>query len=245
MYTTKTVMVPRQDSELPVHRWIPTQPPRAGVVIVQEIFGVSTYIRQRAADLAREGYVVDVPDLYFRLADPVVADDDPELLARGMELMAHTPWEQAARDLLAATSRLKSDLPALAATDRLACVGFCYGGGLAYAAAADAEANGSSPIDALVSYYGSALPTLLDRHVRVPSLHHFGTADQFIPMDQVEQIRAHVEADGARFRLYEGADHAFDNSLPAFHHAHASREAWEETVTFLRSMLDPDEEDSR
>src|SRR5699024_10352378 len=143
MYTTKTVRVPRQDSELPVHRRLPTQPPRAGVVIVQGSSGVSTYIRQRAADLGREVYVVDVPELYFRLADPVVADDDPELLARGMELMAHTPWEQAARDLLAATSRLKSDLPALAATDRLACVGFCYGGGLAYAAAADAEANGS------------------------------------------------------------------------------------------------------
>jgi|SRR5690625_546855 len=237
MYTTETVTVPRQDGELPVHRWIPKQQPRAGVVIVQEIFGVSTYIRQRAGDLAREGYVVDIPELYFRLADPVVADDDPDLLARGMELMANTPWEQATGDLLAAARRLKSDLPSLAATDRLACVGFCYGGGVAYAAAANAEAEGSSPIDALVSYYGSALPTLLNSHVRAPSLHHFGTADQFIPMDQVEQIRAHVEADGAQFRLYEGADHAFDNNLPTFHHSEASQAAWEETVSFLSSVL--------
>lgn len=242
MYTTETVMVPRPDGELPVHRWLPNERPRAGVVIVQEIFGVSTYIRERAADLAHEGYVVDVPELYFRLTDPVVADDDPELLARGMELMANTPWQQAVNDVLAAMRYLKADLPPLAATDQLGCVGFCYGGGVAYAAAAKAEAEGSSPIDALVSYYGSALPTLLDLRVQTPSLHHFGTADQFIPMEQVEQIRAHVEADGARFHLYDGADHAFDNSLPAFHHPAASQAAWTETVSFLSSTLNSAQE---
>src|SRR5690625_986265 len=130
MVTPIKEFVSRPDGALPVHRWVPDNA-RAGVVLAQEIFGVSTFVRQRAADLAREGYVVDVPDLYFRLADPVVADDDPELLTRGMELMADTPWEQATGDLLAAASHLKLDLPSLATTDRLASVGFCYGGGLA------------------------------------------------------------------------------------------------------------------
>lgn len=236
MYTTETVTVPRTGGELPVHRWIPADP-RAGIVVVQEIFGISTYIRDRAADLAQAGYVVDVPELYFRLEDPVVADDDPSLLQRGMDLMANTPWEQAVGDLLAATSQLKSDLPDLASSDHLGYVGFCYGGGLAYAAAATAEENEGSPIDALVSYYGSALPTLLDREVAAPSLHHFGSADQFIPMEQVEKIRTHVEKAGAEFYLYDGADHAFDNTLTTFHHAQAAAAAWPRTLEFLKQNL--------
>lgn len=236
MNTTETVMVPRGDDELPVYRWVPENP-RAGIVIVQEIFGVSSYIRDRAVDLAEAGYVVDVPALYFRLDDPVVADDDPNLLARGMDLMAATPWAQAVADLLAATEKLKADLPGLASSDRLGQVGFCYGGGVAYAATAAAESAGNSPVDALVSYYGSALPTLLDQHVAAPSLHHFGTADQFIPMDQVEQIEVHVEGPGVQFHLYEGADHAFDNTLPAFHHAEAAALAWRRTLEFLSEHL--------
>lgn len=236
MHTTETVMVPRDDGQMPVHRWLPKNP-RAGVVLVQEIFGVSTYIRQRARDLADTGYVVDVPELYFRLEDPVVDDDDPNLLARGMELMAATPWDQAVADLLAATHHLRGELPTLAAREHLAYVGFCYGGGLAYAAAATAEAQGASPVDVVVSYYGSALPTLLDLSVGAPSLHHFGTADQFIPMAEVEKIKRHVEAAGAEFHLYEGADHAFDNTLQMFHHEEASRAAWERTLEFLDEKL--------
>lgn len=229
-------MVPRDGGDLPVYRWIPKEP-RAGIVLVQEIFGVSTYIRDRAADLAEAGYVVDVPELYFRSDHPVVADDDPELLAKGMALMAETPWEQAVGDVLAATANLSAELPALGAGSQLGFVGFCYGGGLAYAATAAAESEGDSPVKALVSYYGSALPTLLDLHVDAPSLHHFGTSDSFIPMAAVEQIRAHVEKAGAEFHLYDGADHAFDNSLPAFHHAEAAATAWPRTLEFLDRTL--------
>ena len=236
MVTPIKEFVSRPDGALPVHRWVPDNA-RAGVVLAQEIFGVSTFVRQRAADLAREGYVVDVPELYFRLDDPVVADDDPDLLARGMALMEATPWEQAVADLLAAVARLKSVLPRLASSNRLALVGFCYGGGLAYAAAAEAEAGGDSPVDALVSYYGSALPHLLDRTVTAPSLHHFGTADAYIPPHEVERIQAHVEAGGAQFHLYEGAGHAFDNPLPAFHHPEAGQRAWARTREFLAAHL--------
>ena len=89
----------------------------------------------------------------------------------------------------------------------------------------------------------SALPTLLDRAdaVTVPSLHHFGTADSFVPLDQVEQIRAAVTADGereqVRFQLHEGAGHAFDNPHPGLHHAAAAEAAWEQTQQFLAQTL--------
>lgn len=235
-YTTQTLQVSTGGEQLPVHRWLPKNP-RGGIIIVQEIFGVSTYIRDRAADLANEGYVVDVPELYFRLEDPVVADDDPELLARGMGLMNATPWEQAVSDVRAAITHLNQSLPGLGAPDRVGVVGFCYGGGLAYAATAANESTGDDSITAMVSYYGSALPTLLDLTVTTPSLHHFGTSDSFIPMEAVAKIRAHVEPTGAVFHLYDGADHAFDNTLHAFHHAQAANVAWGRTVEFLAEKL--------
>ena len=121
-------------------------------------------------------------------------------------------------------------------------MGFCYGGGLAFSAAASA-AEEDRPVSTLVSYYGSALPTLLDRAeaVDVPSLHHFGTADAFIPLEQVERIREAVTADGAReqvrFMLHEGAGHAFDNPHPGLHHAGAAEAAWQQTLGFLAEAL--------
>ena len=88
-------------------------------------------------------------------------------------------------------------------------IGFCFGGGLAFNVAAEDE------VDVLVSYYGSSLADLIDlaREVDVPSLHHFGTADAFIPAETFGQVRAAVTAAGAQFETYEGANHAFDNPI--------------------------------
>jgi carboxymethylenebutenolidase len=98
--------------------------------------------------------------------------------------------------------------------------------------------DGAAP-DALVSYYGSALPQLLDlaSQVDVPSLHHFGLSDSYIPPEQVRAIEAAVTAHGATFLTYEGAGHAFDNPRPEFHHAQASQQAWEATRAWLAEHL--------
>ncbi len=114
-------------------------------------------------------------------------------------------------------------------------VGFCLGGGLAFNVAAV-----ESP-DALVSYYGSAIPDQLDLAplVNAPSLHHFGLADAYIDQATVEQVRGAVTADGrpAEFEVYEGANHAFDNDDFGLHHAEASALAWQRTLDFLGRTL--------
>ncbi len=110
-------------------------------------------------------------------------------------------------------------------------VGFCFGGGLAFNVAADVAPA------VLVSYYGSALPGLLDLapQVTCPSLHHFGTADDYLPLAQVDAITAAVTADGrpARVELHEGANHAFDNDDFFLHHPEATARAWQQTTAFL------------
>ena len=241
-----TLPIPTDADDLPGLLWLPEDldQPVPGLVVLQEIFGLSSYMQQRCADLAARGYAVLAPQLFARLDPPVVGIEDGEdlqaWLEDGMALTSRVPWERAEADAIAAIGALRAH--GAVDSERVGLVGFCYGGGLAFAAAASA-AEEDRPVSALVSYYGSALPTLLDRaaQVDVPSLHHFGTADAFIPLEQVERIREAVTADGAReqvrFVLHEGAGHAFDNPHPGLHHAGAAEAAWQQTLGFLAETL--------
>ncbi len=215
---------------MPAFQWLPPQGRGPGVLLVQEIFGVSDYIKQRAADLAALGYVVVAPEFYWRLDNADVDETQPDFLERGVALAGRTDWAAAVRDGVAALQYLRhSDL----VTGGVGLVGFCFGGGLAFNIAAV-----DSP-DALVSYYGSALPNLLGLapSVTAPSLHHFGTSDAYLPPDVVNTIREAITRPGVQVELHEGAGHAFDNPHPAFHHAAASAAAWQTTVGFLSSAL--------
>ena len=243
-----TLPIPTDAGDLPGLLWLPEDldQPVPGLVVLQEIFGLSAYMQQRCADLAARGYAVLAPQLFARLDPPVSGLEDGEelqpWLEEGMALTSRLPWERAEADALAAVGALRAH--GAVDAERVGLVGFCYGGGLAFAAAASA-AEEDRPVSVLVSYYGSALPTLLDRagDVEVPSLHHFGTADAFIPLDQVERIREAVTAGGTReqvrFVPHEGAGHAFDNPHPALHHAGAAEAAWQQTLGFLAETLPP------
>jgi carboxymethylenebutenolidase len=204
---------------MPVHVWEGSGP---GLLLLQEIFGVSGYIKQRGADLADLGYFVIAPEIYWRLDDTELDESAPDLLERAMGIVQRLDWDLAVSDSVAALDYLRGrDQPT-------GVVGFCFGGGLVFNVAAV-----SSP-DALVSYYGSALPRLLPLAPKVdaPSLHHFGDADAYLNVDEI------VPALGdAEIHRYPGAGHAFDNPLPAFHHAEASALAWRRTVAFLSRHL--------
>ena len=238
--------IPTDAGDLPGLLWLPEnlEEPAPGLVVLQEIFGLSDYLQQRCADLAALGYAVLAPQLFARLDPPLVGLEDREdfgsWLAEGVELTGQLPWERAEADAIAALGALRAHRAV--DSERVGLLGFCYGGGLAFAAAASA-ADELRPPSVLVSYYGSALPTLLGRAplVGAPSLHHFGTVDAFIPSAQVEQIREAVTAGGTReqvrFELHDGAGHAFDNPHPGLHYAEASRAAWQQTVDFLAETL--------
>jgi carboxymethylenebutenolidase len=238
--------IPSPDGPLPGLLWLPRGTTHAGpvpgVVVLQEIFGLTSYIRSRCEDLADLGYAVLAPQVYARLDPPVDAleDDTDDLLPRAMELLGRVDWDLAVRDGLSARDALAS-LPEVDDA-AVGLVGFCFGGGLAFHVAA-AASQAEVPPAALVSFYGSALPGLLHlaEDVECPSLHVFGTDDPYIPMDAVEAIREAVTAGGSRehvrFELHEGAGHAFDNPNPVFHHERASEDAWSQAEEFLGQVL--------
>jgi carboxymethylenebutenolidase len=218
------------DGAMPAHVWLPPAGGGPAVVVFQEIFGVTDYIRQRCADLAALGYVVCAPEIYWRLGVSGIDEAGEQALQQGMALAQRVDWAEAVRDGRAALHHVRGMIEV---TGGVAVLGFCFGGGLAFNVAADDEP------DALVSYYGSALPQLLDRaaDVTAPSLHHFGLADAFFPVDTVRTIEAAVTGTGARFETYEGANHAFDNPSFGLHHAEASQAAWGVTTRFLTEVL--------
>jgi carboxymethylenebutenolidase len=213
--------------------WTPASGTGPGILLLQEIFGVSRYIRRRGAALAEAGYVVLAPELYWRL-DPGLEPLDetaPDVVEQAMGRAMSLDWEQTVPDAVAG-------LEALRARDEVSgagVLGFCFGGGLGFNVAAVTDP------DCLVSYYGSALPDLLGLapQVSAPSLHHFGLADDYIPRETVERIREAVTAGDNQvvFETYEGANHAFDNDDFFLHHPEASRLAWQRTLGFLGEHL--------
>ncbi|MER7072478.1 dienelactone hydrolase family protein [Terrabacter sp. NPDC000476] len=233
--TPTDVTITTDAGAMPAHLWLPPGGQGPGIVLLQEIFGVSAYVRRRAADLAALGYVVVAPEVFWRLGvtTPVEGED---ALTRGMGLVQQLDWPAAVGDATATVEWLRDRDEVTAG---VGAVGFCFGGGLGFNVAAHLEAEGGPALDALVSYYGSALPGLHDTMtVSAPSLHHFGLADSFIDTDTVRRIEASlVEAPATVFETYAGADHAFDNDDMPWHHPAASALAWATTTEFLREHL--------
>lgn len=202
----------------------------SGMVVIQEIFGVSDYIKDVCERLSHLGYVALAPDLYSRIDGEAVIDERSEnALPRAYASMQKLDMAQAARDLASAVDHLRT-VPEVS-RGRAGIMGFCLGGGVAYLVAAASEP------DVAVCYYGSAIPGNLDKaaDVHCPLLFQFGDADEFITAEQRAAVemafagRSHTE-----FHLHHGPNHAFDNHNAAmFHHPEAAASAWRQTVAFL------------
>ena len=229
--TTETVTT-RDGARMPVFAAWPASGRGPGLVMLQEIFGVTDYIKRRARDLASLGYIVFAPHLYWRLgADVQLPENTPEGLQQAFGYMQRLDEPQAVNDAADALAYLRA-LPRTGG--RAGVFGFCLGGRLAYRVGAAADP------DVVVSYYGSGIGNLLDSaaDLSAPVVFHFGDADQFLPLEESSRIRAAFDdRPGAEVHLHAGAGHAFDNPSPMFHHQLASEEAWPQTVAFLERNL--------
>ena len=238
--TSTRVAVPTPDGDMPAHLWLPEARSGPGILLLQEIFGVSAYIERRARDLADLGYVVLCPEIWWRLGVSRV-EEGPDAIEQAFALLEQCDWPAAVVDGVLALETLDARDEVSGGTG---IVGFCFGGGLGFNVAAE-----RSP-DVLVSYYGSALPELLGivPDPRVPavgaegvsaaSLHHWGLSDQFLTRPVVEQIRDTLSPlDHVTFHTYETADHAFDNDDFFLFDQEASRLAWGRTTEWLARNL--------
>lgn len=177
-----------------------------GLVLIQEIFGVTAPIRALADGFAEDGYEVIAPALFDRLERGFEAGHDDEGRAKGLRYSQVTPWDQVQGDLQAAVDALAGPVNV---------AGLCWGGTAAWLAAC--RCGG---VAAASSFYGRRIVELLAETPRCPAILHFGKSDPSIPPSMVEQIRAaHPDLP---IYLYD-AGHGFLSDRRADYHADSAR----------------------
>jgi carboxymethylenebutenolidase len=197
----------------------PAGRPRGGVVVIQEIFGVTRHIRDVADQYAAAGYLAITPALFDRVERNVEVPYDD--IPKAVGYMKAMDNDIVTLDVEAAAARVK-------AAGKVGVVGYCWGGTLAYLAAARLK------IDAAVAYYPGGMENYLAEKPRVPVMFHFGEKDSLIPLAIVEQIKAAYPQ--GIYHLYP-ADHGFNcTDRPNFEPT-CSKLAFERSLEFLRKNV--------
>jgi len=193
---------------------------RGGIVILQEIFGVTDQLKGVADRYAALGYDIAIPALFDRQErDAVIPFDQAP---RGRDLMLTANLDQTMIDIDAAIQALR------ARGGKVGVIGFCWGGGLALRAAQVTDA------DAAVAFYGTRLPQYLDRPLVAPFMGHFGKTDDHVPPEMLAEAQAYLPQ--MEVHLYD-AGHAFANNARPSFVADADAMAHQRTEAFFATHL--------
>ncbi len=229
---SEDITVRCQDGAFNAYAAIPTAPKNAAIVVLQEIFGVNANIRQTVDDFAAAGYPAVAPNLYWRLAPDVqlnpASDEDR---ARAMDLSKQMDRNQAVADAVATLAALRASVSGVT---RTAAIGYCFGGGVAYLMAA------RNLVDAGISYYGTALTTMLEEAKGLQShlLLHIAETDHLCPPEAQQAISAALAPLGERAKIitHANAGHAFARRGGATFNQGAADHANAETMALLATL---------
>ena len=206
--------------ELDAYRSAPEGTPRGGIIILQEIFGLTDHIRSVVDQYAGNGFLTLAPSLFDRIRPGIVLDyGDVE---RGRELMMTLDRDDLVADMSAAADAVR-------AAGKVAAIGYCWGGAMADLAACRVG------VDAAVSYYGRAIVDWLDEQPQCPVLYHYGALDPLIPPEMVEQISA--GRPGHQYFVYDDAGHGFNCDGRDDYRPESAALALERTLAFLGDEL--------
>ena len=208
-------------AEIAVYHAEPKGERRGGLVLVQEIFGVTDHIRELCDEYAADGYEVLAPALYDREHPGFEAEYTGPDFERAVEL-ARTlhPFALSLKDTQTCIDALKAKGPVFI-------TGYCYGGSVAWAMAGQ-----SDDLAAASCYYGSLVPTLfIDQAPKCATIAHFGRFDTGIPMDGVEALIAKAHPLAEVF-VYE-AGHGFNSDRRKDYHEPSADLARERTLTLF------------
>ena len=153
----------------------PNDARRGGLLLIQEIFGVTDHIKELCDGFAEDGYEVIAPAFYDRLERGFQADYSPESIQKGVQYSQGTPWDQVAGDAQAAIDAMKTPVFV---------TGYCWGGAATWLAACRCEG-----VAAVACFYGRRISELKDETPKAPTILHFGKTDASIPPERIEEIR--------------------------------------------------------
>jgi carboxymethylenebutenolidase len=219
---------------LSVHE--PSGAPSAGIVVIQEAFGVNDHIEDICRRFAAEGYLAVAPHLFHRSGDPKLGYTD---FSEVMPHMAKLTADGVAEDVDAAITHINE---AGIETAHTGMVGFCMGGTVTLIACT------IRPLGAGVTFYGGGvregrfgMPSLVEAapNLNCPWLGLFGDLDQGIPVDQVEELRAAAATSGKPTEIvrYPEAGHGFHCDQRDSYHAPSAHDAWRRTLEWFGTYL--------
>jgi carboxymethylenebutenolidase len=200
------------------------------VVVVHEIYGLSTWIRSVADQLAADGYIAVAPD--FTTGKGITDQSDSSLQRQGPGVIRTLTREEVQRRLGAA-GRYGMSLPA--AEPRYGVVGFCWGGSTVFE-----HAVASADVGAVVVYYGTSPATASAASIKAPVLGLYGENDARVnatiaPMDSaMKALNKRYE-----YEIYAGAGHGFLRQQDGQNGANlaAAQKAWPRTIAFFRETI--------
>lgn len=210
-----------------------------GIVVLQEVFGVNAYIRAVTERIASLGYVAIAPALFDRQAPGFDVGYTPSELELGRKYAGHTSAEELLADVRSAIEYLQS-LPQV--QPNFGCIGFCFGGHVAYLAATLPE------IAVTASFYGRGITTFTPGGGE-PSVSKtgaiagtmymfFGMDDASIPPEHVAEIASALTQHQVRHQIwqYPGAGHGFACDLRASYNPTATADAWQHVEELFQQL---------
>ncbi len=228
---TLWVSVPSGGGAFDAYLALPPAGSGPGLVLYQEIFGVNEHIRTVAEQYALDGFVVLVPDIFWRQQPRVELGYEADDRAKGIALAGTLKPEQLMLDMRAAVDALRG--LAQVGGRKVGTLGYCMGGRLAYMSAALAE------IDAAVSYYGGGIHDQLHlvSGIHCPTQFHYAERDDHIPLSAVARVREAFAGKICEVHVYDGAMHGFNCWQRASYHAASAAVAHGRALRFLAGHL--------
>lgn len=218
---------------------------RPAVIVIQEIFGVNSHIRDVTDRFARLGYVAIAPAIYQRLAPGFEAGYTAEDVQLGRKYKEQTQVDELLSDLSSTIAYLSAKPNVSSAA--IGCIGFCFGGLVAYLAATLPE------IKATASFYGAGIPVWspgMSSENGKPTIAYtpeikgtlygfFGIADASIPPAHVDQIKAALQQSQIPHRIfrYENAAHGFFCDRRSSYQPEAAADAWNQVQELFSRLL--------
>jgi carboxymethylenebutenolidase len=215
--------------------------PFPAVIVIEEIFGVNSHIRDVTERVAREGYVAIAPDIHHRAAPGQELAYDQEGMQKGMALIPKLSADGFAADMKATLGYLRGRKDVRG--DRVGCMGFCIGGHLAYLAACTTD------VKATASFYGGGIATFSPGGgpatvtktpgIRGRILCLFGGQDPMIPAEQVEIIKKALADAGVKHEVivYPNSTHGFFCDQRGSYNPTDAADAWTRVKALFKSEL--------
>jgi carboxymethylenebutenolidase len=241
--STSYVKVTNGSLQIEAYLAMPTDGKSApGIIVLQEIFGVNSHIRDVTERLAKEGYIAIAPALFQRFAPGFETGYTPEDIKIGKEHKEQTRATELISDIQATINYLVSQTAVNG--DAIGCIGFCFGGHVAYLAATLPE------IQATASFYGAGITTMtpgggeptlsLTKEIKGRTIYaFFGMEDASIPEHEVKEIEVALNKHQILHRIfrYKGADHGFFCDQRASYNEAAATDAWNQVKQLFRQEL--------